>query len=284
MPSIFAKNVTDEKNATFDGEAAFLQQRVPEYHQAQLEQQANTMIGTAKKMICWPALVGQGLLAIAGLVCLRVFLDTWLPEEGTGTVRWPLVAIFAACAAGFGLLEWYSRRRKKQIEQSDEYQLTEQHLESAADTSRVLLGVPADAADIEVLGYDYKLKNGKEKRTDSWDYDTCCYYAFVQDGALMLADSEEKYAIPLSAVTAVRHRHEKTKVWLWMKDDQPKAEPYKPYKIKYDEENDVYTLPAVYALTVSHNGEEWELVLAEYEWDAVLQPLVGDRLPAPTEE
>lgn len=285
MRNIFAKNITDDKNPVYDGEAAFLRQRVPEYQQAQLEQQADTMIGTAKKMICWPVLVGQGLLAIAGLGCLRAFLDMWLPEEGTGTVRWPLVAIFTACAAGFGLLEWYSRRRTKQIEESDEYQMNEQQVAAAADTSRALLGVPADAADIEVLGYDYKIKKDKEKRTDSdWDYDTCCFYAFVQEGELLLADSVDKFAIPLAAVTAVRLRQKKAKVWLWMKDDSPKSDTYKPYQVKYDEDSDVYTLPAVYVLEIAHGGETYELLLPAYEWDRVLQPLVGDRLPAPTEE
>ena len=282
MRNLFAKNMTDENDPRYDGETAFLRQRVPVEQQAVLEQQAKQMVSSVKKMICYPLVIAQIVLAVIGFICLRVFLNLWSDED---ILLWWLLAIAAMCFVVFGFLQWNGKKRREAVEQSDDYQTLTVQMEAASVGSRALLGILGDAADIEVLSYDYEIKNGKEKRTDSkWEYDTCCFYAFVQEGELFLADSVDKYAFPLSAVTAVHHRHTKTKVFMWMKDEEPKSVTYKPYKIKYDEDGDVYTLPAVYALEVSCGEDVYELILPEYEWDMVLQPMAGTALPTPTEE
>ncbi|MBQ9859787.1 MAG: hypothetical protein IJO76_03805 [Clostridia bacterium] len=282
MRNIFGKNVTDDKNPVYDGEAAFLRQRVPAEQQAVLEEQADRLTASVKKMVCLPLVIVQVVAVIVGFICLRVFLNLWTDED---VLLWWLLAVAVVCFAAFAVLLWGNKKRRESVEQSDDYQTLTTQMEAASMGSRALLGIPADAADIEVLGYDYEMKNGKEKRTDSnWEYDTCCFYAFAQEGELFLADNVNKFAISLAAVTAVRRRMGKTKVFMWLKDEEPKSAAYKPYKVKYDEDRNVYTLPAVVVLEIAHGEATYQLVLPEYEWERVLQPLVGGAVPALTEE
>ena len=283
MQNIFGYNITENQDAPADGQV-FLRASVPEYHEQRLEQQSEEVMGSVKKLISWPLIILQGLFAIVGLGVLRAFFDLWLDEEENGRLDFSLLIVGLGCLAVFALIGWIDHRRRKSITESDEYQAMEADMESAADTSRFLLGIPDSAADLDVLAYNYKVKKGKEKPADSdQDYINLSMYAWVENGELLLANNSEKFAIPLSAVT-VRRRVGKIRVFLWWKEEAPQDPIYKPYKIKYDEDSDIFTLRAVYALEVVHGDEPYELLVPDYDWELVLQPMIGGFVPAPTEE
>lgn len=272
MRNLFAVNKTDEDNTAYDGEV-FLRQSVPAELAQRMDQQAEQLV---KSVINKPLIISIAVTAMVGLGLLRVCASLWSEEVDAPILTAVLLVLGIACLVASGLLAWWDHRRRKLAQESDEFQMLETEMDSAATAARMTLGIPADAADLEVLGCDYVIKRGKEKFTgEGYTHETCSLYAFVEDGELMLADSEDKYAIPLSEITAVRRRQEKVKVWLWMKEDEPKSAAYKPYGIKYDKENDIYTLPEVYAIEISHDGEAYEVLVPAYEWERVLQPLTG---------
>lgn len=272
MRNIFAVNKTDEDNTAYDGQV-FLRQSITEDLAQRMNEQAEQLV---KSMISKSLIISIAITALVGLVLLCVCAALWGEEVASPVVNYILLGLAVACLAAGDLLAWWDHRRRKAAQESDAFQTLETEMESAAASSRMQLGIPADAADMEVLGYDYVIKRGKEKFTgEGYTHETCCLYAFVENGELLLADRKDKYAIPLSAVTAVHCRQEKTKVWLWVKEEEPTSETYKPYGIKYDKGNDIYTLPAVYALEIVRDGETYELVVPKYEWERVLQPLTG---------
>ncbi len=272
MRNIFAVNKTDEDNTAYDGQA-FLRQSVPPELAQRMDEQAEQLV---KSVINKPLIISIAVTAMVGLGLLRVCASLWSEDVDAPILTVVLLVLGIACLVASGLLAWWDHRRRKLAQESDEFQLLGTEMDGSATAARMTLGIPADAADLEVLGCDYVVKRGKEKFTgEGYTHETCCLYAFVENGELMLADSQEKYAIPLSEVTAVRRRQEKVKVWMWMKDEAPKSEAYKPYGIKYDKENDIYTLPEVVVLEISHDGEAYEVLVPAYEWERVLQPLTG---------
>ncbi len=278
MQNLFAINMTDEDNplSPIDG---FVRDKVPEYHAEYLENSGEETEKVVEKAVKGPLALRilVGVFAVIAAIGLEVFSELLNEVETPGIVEWSVLAISVVCVAVTILLAVIQHRRTKKVLDSDEVTQMTQGLEQLSDTSEQLLGVPADAAELDVLGYGYEIKRGKEKRLlkELGEYVTNCLSAFVENDELMLANDFEKYALPLSAIRGVRMTRKKTKVFCWTKDEKPKSATYKPYKIGYDEENDIFTVRAVYALDIAYNGEEYELVVPEYDWELVLQPLLA---------
>ncbi|MBQ8683465.1 MAG: hypothetical protein IJ518_02975 [Clostridia bacterium] len=282
MRNIFGYNVTENEDAPADGQV-FLRASVPAYHEQRLNAQTEQLTSSVKKLISWPMLIGEVVLAGVGLGLIEHFFDI-LGEQKLEQIDYILPAVGLGCLVMMGVLFWADRRRRKSVIESDEFKAMKTDVENAADTSQFLLGIPAETADLDVLSYIYKVRNGQKKPVDKdQDYVNLSMYAWVEDGELLLANNSEKFAIPLSAIT-VRRREGKVKVFLWWKDETPKSPTYKPYKIKYDEDSDIFTLRAVYALEVTHNGEAYELLVPEYDWEMVLQPMIGEYVSIPVNE
>lgn len=284
MRNLFGANMTDEDHPQLPIEA-FLRAEVPAEQVRRLNEAAEqgevlekkATLPLLAKILLWISL-------IAGVVGARLFLEEVFEEGFTGLAATGL-AVGLIGFATVGVIVLLGRRRAKAVLESDEGEQFLQDVEQHAASSRAFLGIPEDARDLDVLGYMYTVKKGKEKcpHKTMFTYVALDNYAFVEGGELMLADSHHKYAIPLSAVTAVRCEQKKTAINSWNKDDGPKSATYKPYKIAYDEENDIFTVRAVYTLEIAYNGEWYTLAVPDYDWALVLQPLTGLQV-TPTEE
>lgn len=275
MTNLFAFNGTDENNPVAPVEA-FTRRRVNAELEQRMESHAEDMVeGLQGALKSWPHLIGMGVCGIGGMICFAIFDALTEGVEKVPATAW---LWFAAAVVAFGLLllvaRLYSKRIKAHLE-TDEVSAQMEQAEEYARLSRAELGIPENAASIDVLSYTYEIKNGKEKisKNENEDYEAIELYAFAEDGCLMLADAVTLYAIPLSSITAVRRWEEKVRVYCWNKEEEPNKEPYKAYRIKYDDENDVFTLRAIYALELA--GSDCELLVPDYEWERVLQPLTG---------
>lgn len=275
MNNLFAINGTDDNNPLMPADA-YCRRRVDATLEQEMDAHADDMIADVQGALkSWPHFIGMGACGLAGVICFAIFDALTEGVEKVPATAW---LWFAAAVVAFGLLllvaHFYSRRIKSNLD-TEEMDAQMAQAEEYARQSREELGIPEDAADIDVLGYAYEMKNGRAKQVKAWgeDYDAMEMYAFVQDGCLMLADAATLYAIPLSSVTAVKKRESRFRVYSWNKEEEPNKEPYKAYRIKYDDENDVFTLRAVYAIELA--GADCELVVPDYEWERVLQPMTG---------
>lgn len=277
MTNLFATNMTDENNPISPIDM-FVRERVPEYQAQRLETSSEETGEIVEKAVKGPLAlrIVSIVFAVIAAIGLEVFSAITEEDGVPSVVEWGALAVGAVSLVIFVLLTVILHRRAKKILESDEVTQLTENLERLSDSSEMLLGVPSGAAETDVLGYGYEIKRGKEKNLHKQArYMTSLLNVFVEEGELMLANDYEKYAIPLSAITGVRVIRKKTKVFLWMKDDEPKSATYKPYKIGYDDENDVFTVRAVYALEIAHNGETFELLVPDYDWELVLQPLLA---------
>ncbi len=273
MRNLFAVN-TDNESYNYDGHATFLRDSVPEYQTQRLEASTEQTVDLIQRTRL-PLIVHiiSAILLFLGVICLEVFGET-LSEDIT--TPWPLLVAGILCIGIAVIVEIIQLRRTKRAVESDEGQLLLEQAKQELAQSKMLLGVPEDAADLDVLGYEYKIKRGKEKVIhDEYAYTANDLFAFLEEGELMLADAQDKYAIPLYAITQVECRRKKVKINSWNKEEEVTSAPYKPFKIRYDDENDVFTIRAVYALIINYNSEEYELLVPDYDWELVLQPLIG---------
>ena len=278
MKNLFAVNLTDEDNVVAPADG-YVCRRTGEELAQKMEAHSDEMteeVGKATRS--WPHFIGMGAAVVAGFVCVTVW-DALVEEAesfaAAPVATWLWLAGALAAVAAFILVgRSYSKLVTARLE-TDEMQTAADQAEDYFRLSRIEMGVPADAARIDVLSYSYVVKKGKEKpqRISNEHYTAVELDVFVEEGNLMLADASVLYALPLSAVTGVRKIEGGTRVYCWNKEEQPKEEPYKPYRIRYDDEEDVFTLRAVYA--VEWAGEDVELLVPDYEWERVVQPLTG---------
>ena len=265
MNNAFAINNTVE-SAPVSPADAFLRRRINAALSDKIDDHFEDVVAdVSRRFRSVPHFIGMGISAVVVAVC-----SAMLEESEQFSLPWLFGTIIGMVA--LSLVVWsYNRRISTD---SDESQLNMAQAEEYGTMTRRELGIPDTAADLDVLGYFYKVSKGKEKRTrmDNEDYDALDMYVFIEDGHLMLADGECLYAFPLSSIT-VRRREQKTRIFCWNKDTMPNQEPYKSYRIKYDEENDVFTVRCVYALELA--ASDCEILVPDYEWERTLQPMLG---------
>lgn len=275
MRNLFAMDVTDDENPIIPADD-YCRRRVADALEEKMDEHADEMIENVENAThSLPHIIGMGAFGIVGVVCFAVFDAITDEADHIPATAW---LWFAAAAVAFLLLLAVSYSYRKLITarlETDEMALQAEQADAYYRLSRHELGVPEDAATIDVLGYAYTIKKGKEKpiKMANEHYNAIELDAFAEDGCLVLGDAAAVYALPLAEVTAVTRREGRIRVHCWNKEEAHNKEPYKPYRIRYDEENDVFTVRAVYVL--EWGGADRELVVPDYEWERVLQPLTG---------
>ena len=273
MRNFFAVDMTDPDNATMPADD-YCRRSVSDT----LSQRMDTLSDTLDEKVetathSWPhKLAGFAVCAVA-LVSIAAF-D--ILAEGAETIPWTawLCLIPVAICLVAGVL--ISRSYKKMVESrmsTDEMTLQMEQADACYQLSRHEMGVPSDAVTVDILTYAYEMKKGKEKQIHLADehYSATPLEAFVEDGCLMLAEAAKTYGFPLAQVTAVTRLEGGTRIYSWNKEEGCKDEPYKPYRISYNEDDDVFTVRAVYVL----EWPEGELVVPDYDWERILAPMTG---------
>ena len=281
MRNLFAVDLTDEDNPLSPADA-FVRDKVPEYQEQRLGSSVEETGEVVEKAVKGPLALRilTIVFAVFAVIGLGVFSSITEEDGVPAIIEWGTLAVGAVSLVIVVLLGVIQHRRAKKALESDEVTQLTDNLDRLSENSKQLLGVPADAAELDVFGYSYEMKRGKEKclHKQFAPYITSRFNVFVEGGELMLANDVEKYAIPLSAITGVRVIRKKTQSFLWMKDEKPKSATYKPYKIRFDDENDVFTVRAIYSLDITQGGETFELVVPDYDWELVLQPLLAPHI------
>lgn len=176
--------------------------------------------------------------------------------------------ILAACILIFLGLTFWERRHAKNLSESPEFQAILQSADDAADENYAALGVPKDAREADILIMYYLIKDGEltpRRATQirpAWI--NCIFRVFLADNCLCIADTERRYAIPLSSLRNIRTVNMSILLFNWNKEVSPKEEPYRSYKLKTDDRDHVYVKP-YHILEFEHQGETWCLYFPCYE-------------------
>lgn len=127
----------------------------------------------------------------------------------------------------------YGRKRMKQIDKSTDLAEHIQDSEKLYSDLRQALAVPEDAREMDVLAEHYVLKDGNPRHKDAGltQYLNFNMAAFVREGNFCLADTVQRWEIPLSSIRSMTLVKKRVSFPEWHKDEPCNSKKYKPYKI-----------------------------------------------------
>lgn len=272
MKNIFGINVTEnEDNEQVDGQV-FLCSEIPESQREELDNLSDDADSIFRKMRLplWARIVlytaGIGTFAgfsflienIADTSFVQVYDDMPFLFYLTGGLGFLALFLFA-----------WSQNRAEIVRNSHEMNAMESASHLAVQKSCELLGIPDDAASVDVLIMAYKVKNGRVKVTHraTCDYINSEVFVFVQDDALCLADCRRKYAIPMDSIVGARRISKRISAFSWNKKTPYNKGEYKPYKIRMKDGH--LLIKPYYAVDIRYDGEDYELLFPCYEWEQI---------------
>ena len=181
------------------------------------------------------------------------------------------------CAALWLGLHLYSKKKEKDV--FEEMDAEEQVASIEEDVNKIYeeLGVPQNAATVDILLFKYKEKDGKII-PKTVGMQTCEFFnmevkIFVRDGRLHLADVENLYSFDMSRLKSIETINKSTSLLSWNKEIGYDEERYKKHKISVNNLGNIIIKP-YHILTLEHNGEEWGLYFPCYELE-IFEILTG---------
>lgn len=263
----------DKNNEQFNGEE-FLVAKTSQAQSQALEQASMNSVELLNKattpmwytilMIVCVMLGSSGILGMVSFASEEDdigFLDVYAKLPWLFWLSLAFIAVFA-------VMSIFAKRKVNDVLESNESEHVSSQLDTIAKNIYAELGVPANAPEVDILSFSYKLKNGEPvvKETDFsiTPYDNLVNRVFVEDNILFIADREGKYAFSLSELRAIRTVKKTIIVPMWYKDTPHNKGEYKAYKINLDDDANVSFKP-YHILELEHNGEIWGIYFPCYE-------------------
>lgn len=230
--NFFGMNI-DQEGDTPDC-AAFLTAEIPpelESQMMQMQTESETLLKKASlplplailKTICWFGWI----IVLLGILKSDVsFMEGY---RNAPALYWGGVACFLLWLGMF----LYGRKRMKQIDKSSDLAEHIEDSEKLFSDLRQSLRVPEEALEMDVLSERYVMKNGKPRHKDAGltQYLNISMAAFVHDNHLCLADTMQRWEIPLSSIRSMTLVKKRVSFPEWHKDEPFNSPKYKPYKI-----------------------------------------------------
>ena len=212
---------------------------------------------------------------IGGLCFLSFLVDIWkLSFQQALEDKW-FVLIAAVILGGISLVIFLKQRKKSQeaMKTAEETMMLEraQRLDRA---SRQELGVPENAADMDIIRIAYQIKKGREKILENENFSI---YAYCQDNSLCLADNGQVFKIPLSSIQKVVWVKKRILLPEWNKKEPYNSKTYKPYHVRKNDAEQ-YIIRGYYSLRISEARGEFEVMVPEYD-EKLLFSLLPAQIP-----
>ncbi len=140
--------------------------------------------------------------------------------------------------------------------------------------SRQELGIPENAADMDIIRVFYQIKKGREKILEN---ENLSIYAYCQDGSLCLADNTQVFKISFSSIQKVVWVKKRLVLPEWNKEESYNSKTYKPYHIRKNDAEQ-YTIRGYYSLRILEERGEFEVMVPEYD-EKLLFSLLPPQIP-----
>lgn len=242
-----------------------------------LEKAAEEIEDLEKKATLHPVLqfIMQISFYIGGLCLLSFLVDIWkLSFQQALKDKW-FVLIAAVILEGLSLVIFLKQRKKSQeaMKTAEETMMMEraQRLDCA---SRQELGIPEDAADMDIIRIAYQIKKGREKILAN---ENLSIYAYCQDGSICIADNTQAFKIPLSSIQKVVWVKKRLLLPEWNKHEPYNSKTYKPYHVRKNDAEQ-YIIRGYYSLRISEARGEFEVMVPEYD-EKLLFSLLPAQIP-----
>ena len=283
MKPFFGIDITEDKdNETINGDEFVVAKTADEEAQA-LEEAVDEANELVKKSELPRALrvirFFSGALALIAIVAIFKAIsgyDGVTLAEGYKNAPW----IF--WTGGGCLLLWLAltivgSAKEKEVVESEAAKKAVSELDEAVENVYEILEVPEDAENVDILAFNYKLKDGepvpKERPFAMTTFFNIDLKVFSDGEYLYLTTAGEKYAFALSSMKAIYTVKKRILIPDWNKDTPPNKGEYKPYKMAFNNLECV-SLKNYHILVLEREDEEWGIWFPCYELP-VFEKLTG---------
>ena len=215
----------------------------------------------------------RGLKTVCSWITLIVFIGTiralrnvTIAEafENAPFIFW----LMGGCGMVWLVLTYLTNRKAKAVMAGEDFNMSTRRLESEIDRVFRELQVPEDAKEVDVVQLTYRWKNGTVKisttGSETTPYTNVSLRVFRREDVLCLADLENRYELPISAMRRLKMVKKPLVIQGWNKEEKLNDPFYKPYKLTMDNYERVHT-KSYGLLELSHDGVDWALWLPPYE-------------------
>lgn len=215
----------------------------------------------------------RGLKTVCSWITLIVFIGTiralrnvTIAEafENAPFIFW----LMGGCGIVWLVLTYLTNRKAKNVMAGEDFSMSTRRLESEIDRVFRELQVPEDAKEVDVVQLTYRWKNGTVKisttGSETTPYTNVSLRVFRREDVLCLADLENRYELPISAMRRLKMVKKPLVIQGWNKEERLNDPFYKPYKLTMDNYERVHT-KSYGLLELNHDGVDWALWLPPYE-------------------
>lgn len=215
----------------------------------------------------------RGLKTVCSWITLIVFIGTiralrnvTIAEafENAPFIFW----LMGGCGMVWLVLTYLTNRKAKAVMAGEDFNMSTRRLESEIDRVFRELQVPEDAKQVDVVQLTYRWKNGTVKisttGSETTPYTNVSLRVFRREDVLCLADLENRYELPISAMRRLKMVKKPLVIQGWNKEEKLNDPFYKPYKLTMDNYERVHT-KSYGLLELNHDGVDWALWLPPYE-------------------
>lgn len=310
MKPIFCTDVTVNKNNTEINGKEFITKSIPEEKREMMDERAselqNKLAGaqTPGWMVTVKSIAGFAALIMA-MNLFNVAMEKGLSAIfGENYITGTIVCLGAI--AIWLYLGREAKNRRKQAEADPETKRMTAELEAEIAMSMHEMGVPDDARGMDILVFNYKVKDGEIQPSAPMmmanvfmNFDC---KAFDGGDSVCLADGDSVYSFKRSEIKALRKIDSKITVYSWNKEEAISDPKFALYSISTNKMGMV-SCPYYYLVEIERGGEMHGLYIPCYEAEAIrelfgLDSAIGaegemiplpsyvdddDELPCPTE-
>ena len=215
----------------------------------------------------------RGLKTVCSWITLIVFIGT-IRALGNVTIaeafeNAPFIFwLMGGCGIVWLVLTILTNRKAKNVMAGEDFNMSTRRLEGEIDRVFRELQVPEDAKEVDVVQLTYRWKNGTVKisttGSETTPYTNVSLRVFRREDVLCLADLENRYELPISAMRRLKMVKKPLVIQGWNKEEKLNDPFYKPYKLTMDNYERVHT-KSYGLLELNHDGVDWALWLPPYE-------------------
>lgn len=207
--------------------------------------------------------------ALGGLIAIGILraLGNVTIVEAYHNASW-LFWIGGGCLVIWMILKLLSIGKEKAVLGTEESTHTLSRLENTCDAIYSELSVPANAREVDILSFYYKMKGEEikvcEKGMQTAAYLNPVYRVFADSENLYIANLEGKYSFPLTRIKGIRTVKKHIRIAGWNKDDSFNKGFFKQFKLTTDNYGCIHC-KYYHILEIDQNGESWGIYFPCYE-------------------
>ena len=276
MKPIFCIDVTlDKKNEIVNG-SEFITRTASKQKIEEYENKQEDLEQTVEKSKL-PLLL-RIIKYLCGLFFLMVLAASAKAGFETALRNAPIMVMSGAlCGILWIILHFASKAKEKKVLKEEDAERQSKEIHEDFKNIHNELNVPDDAAEVDVLLFKYKMKNGKIRPylsgLQTTAYMNVSVKMYETNDALHIADLENVYSFAKSELKVITTVNKRISVPTWNKDEDPRRGSFKRYKMTVNNIGNVFFKP-YYILEIEHESQIFGIYFPCYELE-IFEHLTG---------